>query len=132
MTLFILDINYYKKQGITYIVFSILTMIFGIVYECFSHNVFSYFMMYAFLIPLICGGVLSFIIYTGILKCGIRISNNLYNAGIATLTIGSIIKGVLEIYGTTNVKVYLYVIVGFGLLLLSGGLYISKKLFINE
>lgn len=42
-----------------------------------------------------------------------RISLNLYNAGIATLTIYSILKGVLEIYGTTNSLIvwYLYIAV---------------------
>ena len=45
-------------------------------------------------------------------------SNNLYNAGVATLTIGSLVYGILEIYGTTNSKVIVYFIVGVFLLIL--------------
>jgi len=43
-----------------------------------------------------------------------RLTLNLYNAGIATLTVGSIMKGVMEIYGTTNDILQIYWIVGFG------------------
>lgn len=107
-----LDINYFKKQSITYIGFTIFCLVFGLIYEKFSHGVYSSYMMYAFLIPLLFGFVFSIImcfINTNYLPN--RASVNLYNASLVTLTIYSIFKGILEIYGTTNslIKVYLYV-----------------------
>ena len=117
--MYTLDINYYKRQGVVYIVISVITLIFSTVYEYFSHDVFSYFMMYAFMIPLILGVLISFTIYLGKLRTQTRIEMNLYNAGVATLTVGSLISGVLEIYGTTNGKVHVYWVVGGVLLLIS-------------
>lgn len=112
MILYILDTNFYKKQAIVYIIISIITMIFGLIYEKYSHNVISYFMLCAFWIPLILGAIVSIILYIVQTKEIAKLQIQLYNAGIATLTIGSIIKGVLDIYGTTNWKVYIYLIVG--------------------
>ena len=63
MILYILDINYYKKQGIVYVIVSLVTLAFGFVYELFSHNVISNYMIFAFLIPLILGAIVSIIIY---------------------------------------------------------------------
>ena len=41
-----------------------------------------------------------------------RLSINVYNSGIATLTLGSLMRGVLDIYGTSNDLVRYYAIVG--------------------
>ena len=41
-----------------------------------------------------------------------RFALNAYNSGLAALTVGSIFKGVLDIYGTTNRLVYVYAAVG--------------------
>ena len=117
MILYILDTDYYKKQGIVYIIITIATLIFGLIYEMFSHNVISYFMLCAFLIPLIFGAIVSIIMYVFKIKKVTRVQINLYNASVATLTVGSIIKGVLEIYGTTNWKVYIYLFIGIFLLI---------------
>ena len=68
-----------QKDAAVFLGVSILTGLFGAIYELFSHEVYSYFMIYAF-----------------------ALCRNLYHAGIATLTIGSIMRGVLDIYGTTN------------------------------
>lgn len=112
MILSILDIKYFKKQSIIYLFFSIFCFIFGRVYEIFSHDVYSKFMMNAFLIPMFLGCFTSFVIWRlKINKYFNRLSVNLYNAGVATLSVYSIFRGILEIYGTTNVliNIYLYV-----------------------
>ena len=118
-TLSTLDIKYFKKQSIVYLIVSALTLVFALIYEKFSHNVYSPFMLGAFIIPLILGAVISFITYK--MKCTTRrrLQNNLYNAGVATLTVGSIFVGVLEIFGTTNAKVIVYFFVGVLFILLS-------------
>lgn len=95
-----------------YLFISIFCILFGAVYEYFSHEVYSYFMLYAFVFPLV-GGTLPFF---GIIFCGMPIPNslscNLYHSGIAALTAGSLFQGALEIYGTTNRLVSLYWILG--------------------
>jgi len=112
--LYILDINFFKKQSKIYLAITILVFIFGIIYELFSHDVYSYYMMFAFLIPFILGFIPSAILGWGkINKLPRRLTINICNAIIANLTIYSILKGVLEIYGTTNwlVNFYIYGII---------------------
>lgn len=124
MILSILDI---KEQGIKYIIATLFCILFAMIYEFFSHNVYSNFMIFAFVIPLLFGVIVSFAIYfTKTKNLPSNIEFSLYNASIATFTIGSIIQGVLEIYGTTNGKVYLYLIVGIILLVASISLYFIR------
>lgn len=54
-------------------------------------------------------------------------AQNFWHAGILVLTIGSIMQGVLEIYGTTNRLILGYWIAG-GLLLAGGLILYSKEL----
>lgn len=92
-----------QKDAAVFLGVSILTGLFGAIYELFSHEVYSYFMIYAFAFPLLLG-TLPYLMLS--LSGGTRYPNalcrNLYHAGIATLTTGSIMRGVLDIYGTTN------------------------------
>ncbi len=108
-----------KKTGFVYIFITMFVALFGAVYERFSHEVFSYYMLYAFAFPLTGGVLPSFCLFCSHLKPPNRVSFNLYHSGIAALTTGSICKGILEIYGTTNHLVTVYWIVGV-LLILSG------------
>jgi len=93
--------------------------VFGAVYELFSHGVYSYFMIYAFALPLFLGAapLLLMVIRDAKLPDGRALW--LWNAGIATLTVGCVFRGVLEIYGTTNRLIAVYPICG-GLLLAAG------------
>ena len=94
-------------------------MIFGIIYESFSHNVYSNYMMYAFLIPLF-GMVVYGIIYIFELnKYYSEFAMKIFNSSIITFTFGSVIKGVLEIYGTTNKLITIYLIFGIIMIILS-------------
>ena len=106
-----------KRQAVriagNYIAASLLCALFGAVYELFSHEVYSYSMIYAFVIPL-AGGALPFLAVAmgHIGRFPGRISRSLYHAAITTFTIGSIMKGVLEIYGTTSALLPAYWIAG--------------------
>jgi len=73
-------------------------------------------MTYMFLYPLI-PGALVFLIFTltGIKKPD-RISYNLYNSGIAALTIGSLLQGIFKIAGTSSSFIIVYWIAGFTLI----------------
>lgn len=111
------------KTGFVYLFISLFCVLFGAVYEIFSHEVYSYFMLYAFVFPLVCGALPFF----GMAFCRTpvpgRASQNFYHSGIAALTTGSLFEGVLEIYGTTNRLVLVYWILGVGFLLLGLILY---------
>lgn len=95
-----------------YLMATLFCIVFAAVYEYFSHQVYSDYMIFAFAFPMI-GGALPFLLVA------LRgrnfpddIAISLYNPGIASLTVGSIMHGVLDIYGTTNSLINVYWIVG--------------------
>ena len=110
----------WSKMTAIYLGITIFTALLGAVYECFSHGVYSYYMIYAFAVPLVLG-VLPGFIFTVTLRI-VRIPKHavlLWNAGAAALTVGSLFQGVLEIYGTTNRLSVLYLEAGVILLFAS-------------
>ena len=122
--LYILDIKDLKKENIFIIGFSIFNLVFAIIYECFFHGVVSYFMILAFLIPLL-NLILNCIFIYSKFKVT-RLSKNLISMSIYTFTFFSIIKGVLDIFGTTNNLIFIYLIVGL-LLFIFGVFSLLKK-----
>ena len=102
----------------------------GGVYEHFSHGVYSTSMVYAFAYPLV-GGAIPFLAMA--LWCrNCAGGNGLYHCGIATLTLGSILRGVLEIYGTDSRLLAVYpwagrLLIIAGILLWSFGTFKTKK-----
>lgn len=126
MILFTLDISYFRKQSKIYLIVSFICLVLGLVYESFSHQVYSAYMLFAFTIPLFFGCLLSEYIYSFKIKNITRLSVNLYNASIANFTIYSLIKGVLDIYGTTNSKINIYLILGIIFIILSILIHIQK------
>lgn len=109
------DINRMNKTGKTalcYLFISLFCILFGAVYELFSHGVYSYFMLYAFVIPLVGGTLPFFSMALSRAPIPNRVSLNLYHSGIAALTIGCLFQGALEIYGTTNRLVSVYWVLG--------------------
>lgn len=91
------------RTALIYLGISLFCVLFGGVYELFSHGVYSYYMIYAFVFPLL-GGTLPALTAAvfGCRKSPAPLPRTLYHCGIATFTVGSIIQGVLEIYGTSN------------------------------
>lgn len=82
---------------------TVSTVFFAAVYECFSHQVYSRAMILAFLYPLL-GGLMPttlLMLAKAKLQPG-EWTRSLWDAGIASLTLGSLFCGVLEIYGTTS------------------------------
>lgn len=78
------------------------------------------YMIYAFLFPL-AGGCLPFLALSRS-RHPVRLSRaavSLWNGGIAWLCVGSLMEGILEIYGTTNQLVWIYLIVGIVLLVIA-------------
>ena len=97
------------------------TVFFAAIYECFSHQVYSLAMILAFLYPLL-GGLIP---TTLLMLAKDRLlpgdwPRSLWAVGIAALTLGSLFRGVLEIYGTTSRLSAVYPMLGWTLLALGG------------
>ena len=93
-----------------YLYFSMFLIIFSVIYEYFSHGVYSIYMIGSFVIPLVFGFIIG--------RVSSIINVSYYNYGIIMISVGSVLKGVLEIYGTTNRLVYIYLIGGICLVII--------------
>ena len=107
------------RLAFRYLLITILCVVFGAVYEAFSHGVYAFGMVYAFAIPLL-GGVLPTLLLT---RHGRALPSDtavqLWHFGISALTVGSLFSGALEIYGTTSRLTAVYWLAGGVCLLLS-------------
>ncbi len=93
-----------KKAFFGYLAAAGGVLLFGAVYEAFSFGVWSPFMGLAFLVPL--AGSLGPAFARFLPESGA--GEGLYRSGIACMTAGSLVRGVLEIYGTTNSLWFFY------------------------
>ena len=91
----------YASVIMAYLLATVGCAIFGAVYELFSHEVWSCFMIGAFAFPLLLGAIPFFLMQKRGKPFPGRTAD-LVHAGVAALTVGSILQGVLEIYGTSN------------------------------
>ena len=110
-----------------YLIVAVICAAVGFIYEYFSHNVWSVFMIGAFAVPLVLGVLPNLVIAIGRLKTPGLAAENLYACGLATLTLGSLLKGVLQIYGTTNELLDYYWLVGAGFAGLGAIFYFAQK-----
>ncbi|MBR1986640.1 MAG: hypothetical protein IKA24_07165 [Mogibacterium sp.] len=87
-----------------YFAASMVIAVAAAVYGLFSHGVYSYYTTYAFMIPLLAGALphLLTALKGSDQKTMLTGLNDIQLAFVATLTAGSLLKGVLDIYGTTN------------------------------
>ena len=99
------------KMAFGYLAAAIFMALFGGIYEIFSHQVYSYYMIYAFGFPLVMGLLPALAIVVFDLRIPEDNTIRLWNYGVATLTIGSAMKGVIDIYGTTNRLMIVYPLV---------------------
>ncbi|MCA9935471.1 MAG: hypothetical protein H6662_16900 [Ardenticatenaceae bacterium] len=94
---------------------------FNYIYSLFGHGVSSPFMSYAFAFSLVLG--VGGFIALGRLNVENRIAFNLYNAGIATLTVGSLLRGIIDIAGADTIYPVYYFVVGTVLVAVGGLMY---------
>lgn len=100
-----------QNTALVYLCVSIFCALFGGVYEYFGHGVISFHMIYAFAFPLVFGALLfSIIVKKPSIPYPCRLSASCWHLAIATATVGSVIQGVLDIYGTTNRLVTVYIL----------------------
>ena len=125
--MFILDINKSLKKIIaSYIFITIFTVIFDRIYSRFSHGVSSISMNFMFLFPLL-GGVIFYLLVSLFLGKfnyeNFRFTFNIYNSGIAIVTVCSLLNGILEIAGTSSPYLSFFNISGWSLILI--GVFIT-------
>ena len=119
------------KKTIRYLFLSVLIFVFSQIYEYFSHGVYSNYMLYAFLIPFLGLALPSFLLHS--LKKSLPANSCfLWKCGIATLTVGSIYKGILEIYGTNGYFEFPYLFLGAGLCITAIFIACPKKREIRQ
>lgn len=112
MTLSMSDNRKYLSQVIAHLAVAVFCALFGAIYEIFSHQVYSYFMIYAFAIPLVCGALPYAILAWRSMREPDARTMRFWNWAIAAFTLGSLFKGVLDIYGTTNKWLVVYPVIG--------------------
>lgn len=106
--------------------------LFGAVYEIFGHGVYSYGMIYAFVFPLALGVTPMLFIMMLRAPYPNRFARSVYHAGIAALTVGSLVSGALEIYGTTNPLTLVYWIAGGALVAFGAVTYLVSLFYGTE
>ena len=119
----------YRRLRDRYAAAALLCLVFAFIYELFSHEVYSMFMIFAFLVPLLFGAVPGAIL-AGAPARGLpgTASRYLYHSGLAALTAGCLFRGILEIYGTTSRLGAVYWGAGALLLLSAAGTYFAERL----
>ena len=98
-----------EKQRTCYLLAACFCMVFAMVYEYVSFQVYSPWMVFAPAVPLLGGALPAQLLRHWKTPNGLGLW--LWGAGIASLTVGCILQGVLEIYGTAHplTAVYLWV-----------------------
>ena len=89
-------------------------ILFAAVYEHFSFGVYSNSMIFMFMYPLIFGLIPSLVLA---LKAKAPLTR-LWNDGVITVTLASLIRGILEIYGTESQYTGPFMLLGVALLIL--------------
>ncbi len=86
-----------------YIGVTLFVVLFGIVYELNSNNVFAFEMAFAWRYPLVLGvGMYAALRFLPIKMVPGILTASAYNFGVGIITMRSIFIGVIKIYGTTN------------------------------
>ena len=118
-----------------YLIISIFFFLFSRIYVSLSYGEYSFFMNTLSLVPLIGGGLL-----VGLLLVQpnlSRVSFNLWNSGVAVLTAGFLLRGIINLSGRSTTLDWPYWLIGagfLGLALVSFGLSLfrsKKRLFVN-
>lgn len=121
-----------ERTAFGYLAATLLAAAFGGIYEVFSHGIWSFFMVYAFAFPLLLGA-LPFA-WLALRKRPLPCcwACRMHHAGVATLTMGSLVEGILAIYGATNHLTRWYWLVGIGLVALAQGIRLFRKSSIRK
>ncbi|HEL1619281.1 TPA: hypothetical protein TXL63_001106 [Streptococcus suis] len=106
-----------ERTFITYLATTAFLFIFSRIYESLSYGEVSAFMHYMFCVTLIGGGLL-----LGLLTIKPNLSRltfNLWNSGVATITAGFLLRGIINLSGRSTTLDQPYWFVGAGFLILA-------------
>ena len=108
------------KTARTWLFLSLFVLLFSVVYEHFSFGVWSGYMAFACAVPLALGG-LPWAVNAARTVPAIPSdwTRRLWTAGVVTLTVGCLFRGILDIYGTTSALGVVYWIAGTVFLILA-------------
>jgi hypothetical protein len=98
-----------------YLAVAALCVIVDNIYALYGHGVRSSAMDFMFLYPLLGGFIIKFLslhVHGDDSQGWKRIGVNLYNSGIAALTCGSLLRGIVEIAGTDSVYINYFFVAG--------------------
>lgn len=116
-----------KKAFYSYFISSVLLFIFQWIYHHFSHGVTSQALRWVWVIPMV-GGAFLFIFKKILNTFQNRLAFNLFNTGLTSYIVGMILKGILEIAGTSSPYIGIYPMIGMIILGISLFIYISSLL----
>jgi hypothetical protein len=102
-----------RKTSVVFLAISLLCVIVNSIYGLYSHGVPSDYLTFMFACPLL-GGTVVYLLLWALPKARMpgRFSINLYNSGIAALTVGSALRGVFDIAGTSSPYQPVFMIAG--------------------
>ena len=115
-----------KKTLVSYSLLTIFLFAFSRIYESFSFGETSLHMHYLFVVPLVGGVILAFLLK--IIPNLSRIILNMWNSAVAVLTAGMLFRGIVNLSGrsTTLDQPYWYVGLAFAILAIAS-LFFHKK-----
>ena len=121
----------FKKTTVSYILLTIFFFAFSRIYESFSFGETSSHMHYLFALPL-AGGIL-LLLFMKMIPNLSRLSLNLWNSAIATMTAGMLFRGIVNLSGrsTTLDMPYWYVGAAFAALALFSMVF-TRSVWVNK
>ncbi|MBQ5951206.1 MAG: hypothetical protein IJL66_03535 [Lachnospiraceae bacterium] len=119
-----------RRFGRGYLLAAAAVLLFGTVYEAFSFGVISPFMLGACLLPFLLGCVPVCLWLQGLLPAPSLWVRRLQLGAVCTLTAGCILRGALDIYGTTNRLLLVYPAAG--ILLFLGAAVLQARAAVRQ
>ncbi|HFI0030634.1 TPA: hypothetical protein ACGO2A_001636 [Streptococcus suis] len=115
-----------SRTFISYLAITAFLFIFSRIYESLSYGEVSIFMHYMFCVTLIGGAVLLGLLQ--LMPTLSHLSYNLWNSGVATITAGCLLRGIINLSGRSTTLDQPYWYIGAGFLVLSlVGLFINPS-----
>ena len=118
----------FGRAAVVYLCISVFCGFFAVIYAQFSHGVHSPYMTWLLGWPFVLG-VLPGVFFR---KCGAvrapgRVSFNLWNSGVAALTVSSMLRGIFKIAGTASDYQVWLMYAGGAMLVMAGIAYLFRK-----
>lgn len=101
-----------SRSAVAFLAASAFCGFFSSVYFKYSHGVSSDYMVFLSAVPFVLGTLPYLLLYLLRLRAPKRPIGQIYNCGVATLTVGFCLAGIFEIYGSECAYVLIYFCVG--------------------